>query len=441
MELPKGFTIQTKNFKKVVIDEMLGEGGHSTVYRVDYDGQPKAFRWYTKKKSNVLDKYYANLENYIRIGKPSKAFLWPEDITEKHDETFGYIMDLLPDDYMDFSNILLGKGFVDGKIMKLRWPGITPMVTAALNITAGFRSLHRKGLCYHDLNDGCFLINLTDPAKLGDVLFSDGYNIFEYGKNAGIGLTTRYMAPEVITGKAKPNMQTDLFSLAVVLFVLFVTNHPLEGKAVLAQPCMTYMWEKKFYGENPVFILDPKDNSNEPIPDIHQGAVKRWPFLPQYLRDLFIKAFSKEAMKDPAYRVLEKEWIQTFVRMRGEIWKCPSCGEVYFADPVNPNPCPSCKKSYTFPFYIKTSSGYNLPVHQRTVLYQCHTTTGSEDGFDVKTGEMMIKGQEFGLKNISNERWSRIKDGAQAPVEPGHVAKLEKGVKLDFGGGASAEII
>jgi len=209
----------------------------------------------------------------------------------------------------------------------------------------------------------------------------------------------------------------------------------------MEQPCMTDQLEKMFYGENPVFILDPKDNSNEPVPDKHLGAVKIWPLLPQYLRDLFIKAFSKEAMKDPAKRVLDKDWIEIFVRMRGEVWKCPSCGEVYFADPVNPNPCLSCKKPYTFPFYIKTSSGYNVPAHYRTVLYQCHTSTSPTEGFNVKTGEMMVKGEELGLKNLSTERWSRIKDGAQAPVEPGRAARLEKGVKLDFGGGASAEII
>ena len=90
---------------------------------------------------------------------------------------------------------------------------------------------------------------------------------------------------------------------------------------------------------------------------------------------------------------------------------------------------------------IKTSSGYNVPAHQRTVLYHCHTSTDADKDFDIKTGEMMVKGDEIGLKNISNERWSRIKDGAQAPVEPGRAARLEKGVKLDFGRGASAEII
>jgi hypothetical protein len=76
------------------------------------------------------------------------------------------------------------------------------------------------------------------------------------------------------------------------------------------------------------------------------------------------------------------------------------------------------------------------------VLYQCHTSTDAAgEDFDVRTGDMMVKGDEIGLKNISSERWSRIKDGVQAPVEPGRAARLEKGVKLDFGRGASAEIV
>ena len=41
-DLLKGYAIQTKNFKKVVVDKKLGEGGQGAVYRVDYDDTPKA---------------------------------------------------------------------------------------------------------------------------------------------------------------------------------------------------------------------------------------------------------------------------------------------------------------------------------------------------------------------------------------------------------------
>jgi len=433
-ELNVGEVLDTAGFKKVKVKKLLGDGGQGWVYLVDYDGKPMALKWYKPGVFKSPAKFQRNLENNIKKGPPTSAFLWPTDLVKKGTD-FGYIMDLRPDDYKDFSKIL------DGKRHKLRWPGIGSMVTAALDITAGFRALHAKGYSYQDLNDGNFFVNLTDPVKPGSVLICDNDNVSEYGYASGIAGKARYMAPEVVLGKSDPNPKTDTFSLAVILFRLFINDHPLEGKMVHSIPCMTDAYDRMFYGEKPLFMFDPADTSNAPDPAIDQGAIKRWPFLPQYTRDMFVKAFGKQAMLDPALRVTEKEWIQLFVRMRGEVWKCPSCGEEYFADPVNPNPCPKCKKPYVFPFYLKTSSGYCVAARQGAALYQCHTAGKPADDFHIKSGEMLEKGTDVGIQNLSKDRWSRIKDGAQTPVEPGKVAKLEKGAKLDFGNGASADIM
>ncbi|GHV49099.1 hypothetical protein AGMMS49546_39830 [Spirochaetia bacterium] len=148
-------------------------------------------------------KFYENLENNIKKGAPTNAFLWPEDITEKQGDSFGYIMKLRPPEYVDFSRFLIGKeGFAS----------ITAMVNAALRITEGFRELHLKGYSYQDLNDGNFFIN---PQK-GDVLICDNDNVSEYGKNSGIAGKARYMAPEVVLGKSLPGIKTDSFSLGVL---------------------------------------------------------------------------------------------------------------------------------------------------------------------------------------------------------------------------------
>jgi len=361
IDLPKGFTIQTKNFKKVVIDHKLGEGGQGAVYHVNYDGKPKALKWYSGKKFKDPKKFYANLENNIKKGKPTSAFLWPEDITEHKGDAFGYIMDLRPAEYKDFSRFLIGKeGFAS----------ITAMTNAAMQITSGFRELHTKGYSYQDLNDGNFFIN----PKTGDVLICDNDNVSEYGKNSGIAGKARYMAPEIVEKGAKPDIKTDRFSLSVVLFLLWTNNHPLEGKAA-CPVCMDAKHERKIYGENPVFVWDPDDNSNRPVQGLHKGAIVRWPFLPVYVQDQFIKAFSKDVLKNPANRITETEWLRIFIRMRSEIFKC-SCGEIYFADPVNNNPCPSCKKTNSFPFYKKHTdticlfiSGQNfIPVILRKIL-------------------------------------------------------------------------
>jgi serine/threonine protein kinase len=429
-DLPIGYKIKTKGYKTVTVMDpkngknFLGEGGQGAVYLVDYDGSKKALKWYTGKKFKNPEKFYTNLENNIKKGTPTSAFLWPLDITEKDGEAFGYVMDLRPGEYKDFSKFLIAKE---------QFASITAMTNTALHITAGFRALHNKGYSYQDLNDGNFFIN----PKSGEVLICDNDNVSEYGTNSGIAGKARYMAPEIVIGKGKPDIKTDRFSLSLVLFLLWTNNHPLEGKAA-CPPCMDAKHERTIYGENPVFIFDPQDKSNLPVKGLHKGAITRWPFLPAYLQEEFIKAFSKDVLSNPANRIIEQEWLRIFIRMRGEIYKC-SCGEIYFADPQTPNPCPKCNKATTFPFYIKTKR-YNVPVHQRTKLYACHTEQDSED-FETLTGEIAVGAAGgFLLKNRSAKSWSVSADGNTTAIVPDTSITLAKGMTINFGGG-SAEIL
>jgi serine/threonine protein kinase len=251
------------------------------------------------------------------------------------------------------------------------------------------------------------------------------------------------MAPEVVLGKSRPGIKTDSFSLAVVLFLLFTGNHSLEGKNT-CPPCMTPKLERKYFGENPVFIFDPVDDSNRPVPGLHKGAIGKWPILPDYLQAEFIKAFSKELLTDPNRRIIDQEWLRLFIRLRGEIFKCPGktsspCGRVYFADPVNPNPCPKCGKVNPFIAYIKTPR-YNVPLHQWTSLYACHTQKDSED-FQTLTGEAVLTGNVIALKNVSGEKWSVTVNGKTSAVEPNQAVGLAKGMTFNFGSDATAEIV
>ncbi|MDR1149040.1 MAG: protein kinase [Spirochaetaceae bacterium] len=424
-DLQKDYSIKTKYGRTVTVLEKLGEGGQGAVYKVDYDGKPKALKWYHRgyvEKLKAPNKFFENLDNNIKKGAPTDSFLWPLDIL-KNEESLGYIMDLRPPEYRDFSLFLLARE---------KFASVTAMVNAALNITAGFRELHNKGYSYQDLNDGNFFIN----PKSGAVLICDNDNVSEYGKSSGIAGKARYMAPEIVIGKASPGTKTDSFSLAVVLFLLFINDHPLEGKKTCI-PCMTEEHEKKFYGKEPVFIYDPADTSNRPEPGIHRNALKRWTRYPVYLREMFQKAFSKQALSDPAYRVLEIEWLRLFIRLRAEIFKC-SCGEVFFADASESVSCPSCGKSNKFALRIKTSR-YTVPVHQRTKLYACHTELESND-FSTLTGEAAQQGDSFFLKNASNKTWYVTENKKTITVATGSLAPLRRGITIDFGG-ETAQII
>jgi len=306
------------------------------------------------------------------------------------------------------------------------------MTNAALHITAGFRELHLKGYSYQDFNDGNFFIN----PKNGDVLICDNDNVSEYGKDSGIGGKPRFMAPEIVAKHAKPDIKTDRFSLSLILFMLWTNSHPLEGKNAFPV-CMDAKHDKEIYGKNPVFVFDPDDKSNRPVQGLNNGVITKWPFLPAYLQEEFTKAFSKDVLTNPANRIIEQEWLRIFIRMRSEIFKCP-CGEVYFADPEKPNLCPECKKKNTFPMYIKTYR-YNLPVHQRTKLYACHTEKDSDD-FETLTGEVSAKGNDYELKNKSGKNWTVTEGDSSSSIAPNASFALKKGMEISFGL-AKAEIL
>ena len=286
-ELSKNSIVSLVGGGSATIIKELGRGGQGIVYLVEVCGEKKALKWYLNAPD---DKFYRNLERNIVSGAPSDAFLWPEYLTEKQQGSYGYIMKLRPQKYYEFGNFLLAK---------VSFKSFTAMLSAAMKICNGFMMLHRFGYSYQDLNDGNFFI---DP-QTGDVLICDNDNVMPQGEKSGIMGKARYMAPEIVAGGI-PDKYSDRFSLSVILFMLFYANHPFEGAKVVACPCMTESFEKKFYGSEALFIYDPNDKSNLPVRGIHQNVIKRWPVFPKLLRDTFIDEFSQEKLKNPSQRMI-----------------------------------------------------------------------------------------------------------------------------------------
>jgi len=246
-ELKTGDKVNLTNGVQAKIVKELGRGGQGIVYLVDLGGKQMALKWYLKAPDN---KFYKNLEENISKGSHSDAFLWPEYLTRKEKGSYGYIMKLRPQGYYEFGQYLLARR---------QFGSFEAMLNAAMKICEGFYKLHLSGLSYQDLNDGNFFI---EPQS-GDVLICDNDNVMPDGRKSGIMGKARYMAPEVVGGKA-PDKYSDRFSLAVILFMLFYGNHPFEGSRVLACPCMTETFEKKFYGSEILFIYDDNGTHTNP---------------------------------------------------------------------------------------------------------------------------------------------------------------------------------
>ena len=69
---------------------------------------------------------------------------------------------------------------------------------------------------------------------------------------------------------------------------------------------MTEQRQKRYYGESPVFIADPKNASNRPVKGVHNNFLMRWPQMPVYIQNTFIKAFSKEVMCEDKMGITER---------------------------------------------------------------------------------------------------------------------------------------
>lgn len=429
-EFQKGQRIRTVTGSELEILQKLGEGGQGVVYKVRYNGKDLALKWYFANKLHNPQVFYKNIENNIKQGAPTSAFLWPLEITEFYDGSFGYLMELRPQQYKDFSLFLLAKA---------RFASISAIINAALSITNGFRALHNRGYSYQDLNDGNFFVN----PQTGDVLICDNDNVAPYGDNLGIGGKCRYMAPEVVLGKKRPDIHTDRFSLAVVLYLLLFLNHPLEGKRTMC-PCLTEELERKYYGAEPIFVWDPNNDSNRPVRGVHVNEIKLWPVYPEFVRKTFQRALSYEAMvgNDATHRVMEKEWQEVFTALQGLTIKC-SCGGETFVNPTQGQcRCINCGRAFERPLLLKVKK-FNVALTPNSKLFACHSQYDSDD-FRVQTGMVVSSLNNpslLGLKNLSGTTWEAIlPNGMSKGYNDGQVIKLGRGIKINFGNGNMAEV-
>lgn len=367
-DLPKGTRLKSMLDFDIVIDKKLGEGGQGYVYKIDYDGQPKALKIYKPGKMKDPKAFYKNLKNNVEKGAPCESFLWPTDMLKWDGHTFGYVMDLRPPEYVELVDFMNAK-------KQVQFESFKAAVTAALEMTAAFRILHSKGYSYQDLSDGNFFINPQN----GKILICDNDNVSEYGSNMGILGTPQYMAPEIVRGEAKPSTYTDRFSLAVVIFILITMSHPLEGRRHLCE-ILTPKNEQIIYGTDPVFILDPTDRRNAPVAGIHTNIGIVWPELPSYMKNMFIKQFSKEIMMAPQRRATESDWQNILIQFRSDIIRCAYCGDENFSHDYAKPVCSGCGKPLPIQRYLKLSGvNYKMPIVPGNIVYRSQLGTSNID--------------------------------------------------------------
>ena len=433
-ELRNGQILNTLSSGQCTIEQLLGGCGQGEVYKVDLKGIKYALKWYYHDQATDMQR--ASLEKIIAKGAPTKQFLWPLMlVSSDNSKNFGYIMPLRNPDY---------KSIID--LMKRRIkPEVSfyTLATAGLELAYSYLQLHSKGLAYRDISFGNVFFNPHN----GSIMICDNDNVsVDENKACGIYGTAKFMAPEIVRGDAVPSTQTDLFSLAVLLFYIFIMHHPLEGKKEIEIKCFDEPAMKKLYGIEPVFIFDPNNNSNVPISGFHDNAIAFWPIYPKFIKDLFIKSFT-EGIKDAQNgRVRESEWRNNILKLRDSIFYCGTCGNenFYDIDLIKNNngdygTCWSCQKKLILPFRIKIGKTIVMLNHN-SKLYEYHLIddprTYTPEHLPVaEISKHPTNPNIWGLKNLSKEKWVAINANDTTPkeIENGKSVKLEVGTKINFG--------
>jgi eukaryotic-like serine/threonine-protein kinase len=411
-----------------VIEKFLGGGGQGEVYQAKLGDRPVALKWYFPDALKADPGQRKRLEKAIEQGAPDDRFLWPIDLVSQQGiDGFGYIMLLREPQYTTLVDLM------KGKIVH----NFRSLATASFQLADSFSHLHSKGLCYCDISFGNVFFNPDN----GDILICDNDNVDTNRSEVSIGGTPRFMAPEIVTGQARPSTQTDLYSLAVLLFYMLFIHHPLEGEKETQIPCLDAPAMNRLYGSEALFIFDPDDRSNQPTPEYHPNALKFWDIYPQFLRDLFIKAFTN-GIRDPDRRVRESEWRRAMIRLRDAIVYCPHCGQENFYDSdlmkksgAQPKSCCDCEQEVGLPFRIRIDNHLVMLNHD-TQLFPHHISTQLFD-FSSPIAEVSRHPGDpnlWGLKNLSNEKWvCNTGDGELKDIEPNRSISLKPGTKINFG--------
>ena len=422
--------------EKIVIKNFLGDGGQGEVYLVEYKGLEYALKVYKEEESSD---FRYNLKNNIEKGSPSKDFLWPKMLLDFDDNKIGYLMDLRPKNYVSFVSYLTGTNKFKSKQVMLDW---------CIELCIAFKKLHEMGYSYQDLNDGSFFL---DPEN-GDLLICDNDNVTADKRNLGILGKMRYMAPEIVRGDKgtngepqMPDVHSDRFSLAVILFMTLCLGNPFEGEHLKHYDLVDEKAEYEMFGLKPVFVYHKTDKSNRPIRGYHSSVLRRWAYIPIYIKEAFHRTFVDGLKDRENERTTELEWLKLLTKYRDELIQCPSCGYEYiigFQEKKKYTTCPACMK--------ETKEVCNLFIGRNIItldlgkkLYLNHINKYSSE-YNTAIGKVVANKNNpsiWGIKLIlDNDIMIKDAEGNEKIIQGRGVIPIVRNLKIKFNENTIGEI-
>lgn len=283
-------------------------GGQGEVYHAKTDnGERKVVKIYNneflnlssdrKATSDDIEGFISNLKELCSTPSPDPSFVWPIDYFD-NDGCYGYVMDYI--DKMEYSSLV--KYEAEPVSTKL-------LVEIAISIARSFENLHRSGAYYCDINRNDIFVKVYDGHISLKICDCDNVHVSDY--KPVVKGTEGFIAPEIVVNKGHHSIETDLYSIAVLFFRLFVGLWPYKGK--LFNKMCNDKDEGKHFWENPVFIFDRTDSRNtlDKSSDLERKD-KYWDPLPTYIKNLFYDVF-EDGLLDGDERPTATQWINALM--------------------------------------------------------------------------------------------------------------------------------
>lgn len=428
-------TIKSKNGNVYTVKRQLGAGCQGEVYEAaDKRKNSVALKIYYHDKLKQLhggyERQYDIISDLVLSRSPDKRMAWPYDFVN-YNNTFGYVMSMVPKGYVSVKKFLTDPQYYLSGTFNSR-------IRFCYYLAEVFQKVHLMGYSYGDVSDN----NIMIRPETGDIMVIDNDNVVVNGEVANILGTPEFIAPELFKANAAPNRQSDLYSLAVLLFKTLYLSHPLLGRR--EPPMMSKDDEFELFINHPVFIYDPTDNSNRPDPSYHKNAIVYWNIYPKFINRMFIRAFT-EGMKDPSKRIYESEWKTALLQLENLQLTCYNkkkngdrCNAGNFFDKEKTrNKCWNCGavlESVRLLIKSNVSSEIVLNIDPPSKISEHHIY--NNDKIDDYVG-MLVRNPSrpdmIGIKNMTDKPWKFVKpNGGTVEVGKNQAIPIVLGGKIIF---------